>query len=93
MGLLILFTIGRPLHNEYIYILDGNMGVVPEGCLGEIYIGGAGVSRGYLNRPDLTSLRFVADPYRPGERLYRTGDLGVRLSGGEIEYRAVWTTR
>ncbi|WP_404479089.1 amino acid adenylation domain-containing protein [Sphingobacterium sp. ML3W] len=82
-----IVTIGRPLHNEYIYILDGNMGVVPEGCLGEIYIGGAGVSRGYLNRPDLTSLRFVADPYRPGERLYRTGDLGVRLSGGEIEYR------
>ncbi|MEI2270907.1 amino acid adenylation domain-containing protein [Sphingobacterium sp. ML3W] len=80
-------TIGRPLHNEYIYILDGNMGVVPEGCVGEIYIGGAGVSRGYLNRPDLTSLRFVADPYRAGERLYRTGDLGVRLSGGEIEYR------
>ncbi|MEI2270902.1 amino acid adenylation domain-containing protein [Sphingobacterium sp. ML3W] len=80
-------TLGLPISNTWIYILDGNMGVVPEGCLGEIYIGGAGVSRGYLNRPDLTSLRFVADPYRAGERLYRTGDLGVRLSGGEIEYR------
>ncbi|MEI2275849.1 amino acid adenylation domain-containing protein [Sphingobacterium sp. ML3W] len=80
-------TLGLPISNTWVYILDGNMGVVPEGCLGEIYIGGAGVSRGYLNRPDLTSLRFVADPYRPGERLYRTGDLGVRLSGGEIEYR------
>ncbi|MEI2270904.1 amino acid adenylation domain-containing protein [Sphingobacterium sp. ML3W] len=80
-------TIGTPIYNTWIYILDSNMGVVPEGCLGEIYIGGSNVAIGYNNQPDLTSLRFVADPYRPGERLYRTGDLGVRLSGGEIEYR------
>ena len=56
------------------------------GAPGEIYIGGANVSRGYLNRPDLSAERFVADPFRPGERVYKSGDLARLASDGELEY-------
>jgi acyl-coenzyme A synthetase/AMP-(fatty) acid ligase len=81
-------TIGRPITNTQVHILDENMKPVPTHIAGEIYIGGAGVARGYLNRPELTAEKFVRDPFRndPGARLYQTGDLGRYLANGEIAY-------
>jgi amino acid adenylation domain-containing protein len=81
-------TIGRPITNTQIHILDEQMRPVAVGTPGEIYIGGAGVGRGYLNRPDLTAEKFVADPFRvePDARLYRTGDLGRHLADGRIAF-------
>ena len=81
-------SIGRPLANVRIYILDPLSNPVPIGVAGELYIGGAGVSPGYLNRPELTSERFVADPFSevPEARMYRTGDLSIYRSDGDIEF-------
>jgi len=81
-------SIGRPIANTQIYILDSDRQVVPIGVTGEIYIGGDGVARGYLNRPELTAERFIADPFSstPEARLYKTGDLGRWRSDGGIEY-------
>ena len=80
--------IGRPIANMQIYILDQQLKPVPIGVVGELYIGGAGVARGYLGRPALTAERFLNDPYdqRPGARMYRSGDQGRWLASGEIEY-------
>jgi amino acid adenylation domain-containing protein len=81
-------TIGRAIANTQIHILDDQMRPVPIGRPGEIYIGGAGVARGYLDRAGLDAQKFVRDPFRsePGARLYRTGDLGRYLPGGEIAF-------
>ena len=74
--------IGRPLADLQVHLLDGRLEPVPVGVVGEIFVGGAGVARGYRNRPDLTAERFVPDrSARPGSRLYRSGDL-----------RGVWPT-
>ena len=81
-------TIGRPIANTDIYILDEHMQQVPVHAAGEIYIGGASVARGYLKRPDLTAEKFVRNPFsrNPDARLYRTGDLARYLANGEIAY-------
>ncbi|HSK55176.1 MAG TPA: Pls/PosA family non-ribosomal peptide synthetase [Jiangellales bacterium] len=80
-------TIGKPLPTYTAQILDENLRPVPYGEVGEICVGGPGVARGYVNRPDLTAERFVQDPEGPeGARIYRTGDLGRYRPDGEIEY-------
>ena len=80
--------IGRPIANIQIHLLDSAGELVPFGAEGEIYIGGDGVSRGYLNRPDLTCERFIPDAFsgQSGARLFRTGDIARRLPDGKIEF-------
>jgi amino acid adenylation domain-containing protein/non-ribosomal peptide synthase protein (TIGR01720 family) len=84
-------AIGRPLDNTEIYLLSRRLEPVPVGVPGELLIGGAGLSRGYHGRPDLTAEKFIPDPFggarlAPGSRLYRTGDLARYLAGGRLEY-------
>jgi amino acid adenylation domain-containing protein len=79
-------SIGRPIANTAIYLLDDHRQPVPRGVPGELYVGGAAVGLGYLNNPTLTAERFVDDPFQPGARMYRTGDLGRHLADGSIEY-------
>lgn len=79
--------IGKPIANTSIYILDKFNRLQPEGVVGEIGIGGAGLARGYLNRSDLTSEKFISNPFKEGELIYKTGDLGKWLPNGAIDYK------
>ena len=83
-----IVPIGRPIANAEMYVLDARQQIVPVGVVGEIYVGGAGVARGYHRRPAQTAERFLPHPHgrRPGARLYRTGDLGRFLPDGNVEY-------
>jgi amino acid adenylation domain-containing protein len=80
--------IGRPITNTQIYLLDLDLQPLPIGIVGELYIGGDGLAREYLNRPELTAERFIANPFtsKPEARLYKTGDLGRYLPDGNIEF-------
>jgi amino acid adenylation domain-containing protein len=80
--------IGRPLANTHVYVLDKHKNLVPQGATGTLYISGAGVAQGYLNRPELTNDRFVPDPFAalPGLKMYNTGDHTRWLPNGTLEY-------
>lgn len=80
--------IGRAISNSYVYVLDKHLNPSPVGIPGELYIGGDGLARGYLNQPELTAAKFINDPFRNGEgtQLYKTGDLVKRRATGELDF-------
>jgi amino acid adenylation domain-containing protein len=78
--------IGKPMANTQLHILDEAMRPIPVGDIGELYLGGVNVGRGYVKRPELTAERFLPDPFRPGGTLYRTGDLARYLPDGNVEF-------
>jgi amino acid adenylation domain-containing protein/thioester reductase-like protein len=78
--------VGRPIANTQIYILDSELQPVPVGVIGNLYIGGDGVSRGYLNRPELTTERFIPNPFDGSSTIYKTGDIARYLPDGNIEF-------
>jgi len=78
--------LGKPVENDFIYILDSALNILPPLTEGEIFIGGEGVARGYLNRPELTSEKFLSDPFRPGSKMYATGDIGRFLPDGNLDF-------
>ncbi len=82
----ISISIGRPIANTQIYILDANLHLVPIGVTGDLYIGGDGLSRGYLNRPELTAEKFIPNPFDSSSLIYKTGDLARYRSDGNIEF-------
>jgi amino acid adenylation domain-containing protein len=78
--------IGRPLPGTRLYVLDGELNLLPQGAIGELYIGGPGLARGYHGQPGLSAERFVPDPFAPGQRLYRSGDRVRSRADSAIEY-------
>nr|WP_240930806.1 non-ribosomal peptide synthetase [Rhodococcus sp. B10] len=82
----VVVPIGTAVDDTELYVLDAGLGRVPPDVVGELYIAGVQLARGYLSAPARTAERFVADPFRPGERMYRTGDLVRRTAGGELIY-------
>ena len=81
-----LIPIGRPCTDTYVYLLNDDLAPVPAGEIGELFIGGDGLARGYLNAPEKTARAFLADPFRPGARVYRSGDLARRRADGSYEF-------
>jgi amino acid adenylation domain-containing protein/non-ribosomal peptide synthase protein (TIGR01720 family) len=81
-----IVPIGKPIHNTQLYLLNEEQKLVPKGIVGEIYISGSGLARGYLNQEKLTNQMFTINPFKVGERLYKTGDLGRWLSDGNLEF-------
>ncbi|MDP4180346.1 MAG: amino acid adenylation domain-containing protein [Bacillota bacterium] len=79
-------SIGGPIPTMTAYVMDSGMRLLPVGAIGELCIGGDGLGRGYLNKPELTAEKFAANPYNPGEKLYRSGDMARRLLNGDLEY-------
>ena len=78
--------VGRPIDNNLVYVLNSHLQLTPVGVVGDLYIGGDGLARGYLHRPELTQERFIDNPFVPGTRLYKTGDLVRYLNNGNLEY-------
>src|SRR5439155_7024539 len=79
--------IGRPIANTLLYLLDRDLQLVPIGVVGELYIGGAGLARGYFNREEITAEKFIPNPFsKEPSRLYKTGDLARYLADGNIEF-------
>ncbi len=78
--------IGKPISNTQIYIVDEQLEIVPTGIVGELCIAGTGLTKGYLNQPELTAEKFIPNPFKEGERLYKTGDLAKWRSDGNIEF-------
>lgn len=83
--------IGKPIDNTKLLIMDKNMQLQPVGVAGELCIGGIGLAREYLNKPELTNEKFVENPYQPQERLYRTGDLAKWRRDGILNIWGEWT--
>ena len=79
-------TIGKPIPNIKIYILDKDLNLMPQGAIGEIYISGSGLARGYLNRPQITARHFITNPYSPDSRLYKTGDQAKWNEDGTLDF-------
>ncbi|AXG70721.1 gramicidin S synthase 2 [Kordia sp. SMS9] len=79
-------SIGKPIANTNIYILDEQLDIVPKGVLGELCVSGAGLSKGYLNQPELTNQKFIDNPFQKGSKLYKTGDLGTWNADGNLEF-------
>jgi amino acid adenylation domain-containing protein len=79
-------SIGKPIPTLRCYVLDQQQQLLPIGVDGELYVGGDGVCRGYLNRPELTAKKFIENPFKAGEKLYRSGDKAKMLANGELEY-------